>query len=138
MVFQGLFFCFVFSFLTELKFVYWQTNVNKITKFLRFQIQSSAATGKNRPKTKSTSCQLETRDKSASLVFSQLSPCALSHHNCLCDSFSILINTRNTCMQRPLALIGIQGTIFSEHEVFRVYDFEIVFICTLSIFFKKM
>ena len=27
-------------------------------------------------------------------------------------------------MQRPLALIGIQGTIFSEHEVFRVYDFE--------------
>ena len=37
----------------------------------------------------------------------------------------------------PLALIGIQGTIFSEHEVFRVYDFEIVFIFTLSIFFKK-
>ncbi len=36
--------------------------------------------------------------------------------------------TRNTCMQQPLALIGIQGTIFSEHEVFRVYDFEIVFI----------
>ena len=35
------------------------------------------------------------------------------------------------------ALIGIQGTIFSEHEVFRVYDFEIVFIFTLSIFFKK-
>ncbi len=45
--------------------------------------------------------------------------------------------TRNTCMQQPLALIGIQGTIFSEHEVFRVYDFEIVFIFTLSIFFKK-
>ena len=40
-------------------------------------------------------------------------------------------------MQQPLALIGIQGTIFSEHEVFRVYDFEIVFIFTLSIFFKK-
>ncbi len=34
-------------------------------------------------------------------------------------------------------LIGIQGTIFSEHEVFRVHDFEIVFIFTLSIFFKK-
>ncbi len=50
---------------------------------------------------------------------------------------SVLI-TRNTCMQQPLALIGIQGTIFSEHEVqFRVYDFEIVFIFTLSIFFKK-
>ncbi len=29
-------------------------------------------------------------------------------------------------MQQSLALIGIQGTIFSEHEVFRVYDFEIV------------
>ena len=28
-------------------------------------------------------------------------------------------------MQQPLALIGIKGTIFSEHEVFRVYDFEI-------------
>ena len=27
-------------------------------------------------------------------------------------------------MQQPLALIAIQGTIFSEHEVFRVYDFE--------------
>ena len=40
-------------------------------------------------------------------------------------------------MQQPLALIGIQGTIFSEHEVFRVYDFEIVFIFTRSIFFKK-
>ncbi len=40
-------------------------------------------------------------------------------------------------MQRPLTLIGIQGTIFSEHEVFRVYDFEIVFNFTLSIFFKK-
>ena len=40
-------------------------------------------------------------------------------------------------MQQPLALIGIQGTIFSEHEVFRVHDFEIVFIFTLSIFFKK-
>ncbi len=36
-------------------------------------------------------------------------------------------NTRNTCMQQPLALIGIQRTIFSEHEVFRVYDFQIVF-----------
>ena len=36
-----------------------------------------------------------------------------------------------------LILIGIQGTIFSEHEAFRVYDFEIVFIFTLSIFFKK-
>ncbi len=47
------------------------------------------------------------------------------------------IKTRNTCMQQPLALIGIQGTIFSEHEVFRVHDFEIVFIFTLSIFFKK-
>ena len=46
--------------------------------------------------------------------------------------------TRNTCMQQPLALIGIQGTIFSEHEVFRVYDFEIVFIFTLSIFFKNV
>ena len=34
------------------------------------------------------------------------------------------LNTRNTCMQQPLALIGIQGTIFSEHEVFRVYDFS--------------
>ncbi len=45
--------------------------------------------------------------------------------------------TRNTCMQQPLALIAIQGTIFSEHEVFRVYDFDIVFIFTLSIFFKK-
>ncbi len=41
-------------------------------------------------------------------------------------------------MQQPLVLIGIQGSIFSEHEVFRVYDFEIVFILyTLSIFFKK-
>ncbi len=50
---------------------------------------------------------------------------------------TLIINTRNTCMQQPLALIGIQGTIFSEHEVFRVYDFEIVFIFTLSIFFKK-
>ncbi len=51
----------------------------------------------------------------------------------------VLFCTRNTCMQQPLALIGIQGTIFSEHEVFRVYDFdfEIVFIFTLSIFFKK-
>ncbi len=49
----------------------------------------------------------------------------------------ITIETRNTCMQQPLALIGIQGTIFSEHEVFRVYDLEIVFIFTLSIFFKK-
>ena len=39
-------------------------------------------------------------------------------------------------MQQPLAL-GVQGTIFSEHEVFQVYDFEIVFIFTLSIFFKK-
>ncbi len=48
-----------------------------------------------------------------------------------------LFHTRNTCMQQPLALIAIQGTIFSEHEVFRVYDFEIVFIFTLSIFFKK-
>ena len=47
------------------------------------------------------------------------------------------VNTRNTCMQQPLALIGIQGTIFSVHEVFRVHDFEIVFIFTLSIFFKK-
>ncbi len=36
-----------------------------------------------------------------------------------------------------LAVIGIQGTIFSEHEVFRVYDFKIVFILTLSIFFKN-
>ncbi len=41
-------------------------------------------------------------------------------------------------MQQPLALIGIQGTIFSEHEVFRVYDFEIVFIFTLSIFSKNV
>ncbi len=41
-------------------------------------------------------------------------------------------------MQQPLALIGIQGTTFSEHEeVFRDYDFEIVFIFTLSLFFKK-
>ncbi len=48
-----------------------------------------------------------------------------------------IVVTRNTCMQQPLALIGIQGTIFSEHEVFRVHDFEIVFIFTLSIFFKK-
>ena len=54
----------------------------------------------------------------------------------LARGLSVLI-TRNTCMQQPLALIGIQGTIFSEHEVFRVYDFEIVFIFTLSIFFKK-
>ncbi len=46
--------------------------------------------------------------------------------------------TRNTCMQQPLALIGSQGTIFSEHEVYRVYDFEIVFIFTLSIFFKNV
>ena len=30
-----------------------------------------------------------------------------------------------------LAVIGIQGTIFSEHEVFRVYDFKIVFILTV-------
>ena len=45
--------------------------------------------------------------------------------------------TRNTCMQQPLALIGIIGTIFSEHEVFRVYDFEIIFIFTLPIVFKK-
>ncbi len=41
-------------------------------------------------------------------------------------------------MQQPLALIGIQGTIFSEHEVFRVNDFEIVFIFTLSIFSKNV
>ncbi len=34
-------------------------------------------------------------------------------------------------MQQPLALIGTQGTIFSEHEVFRVYDFEIVFMSNL-------
>ncbi len=40
-------------------------------------------------------------------------------------------------MQQPLALIGIQGNIFSEHEVFRVYDFEIVFIFTLSEYFSK-
>ena len=44
--------------------------------------------------------------------------------------------TRNTCMQQPLALIGVQGTIFSEHEVFRVYDFEIVFIFTLVLITK--
>ncbi len=31
----------------------------------------------------------------------------------------------------------LKEAIFSEHEVFRVYDFEIVFIFTLSIFFKK-
>ncbi len=34
-------------------------------------------------------------------------------------------------MQQPLALIaiiGIHGTIFSEHEVFRVYDFEFSFL----------
>ena len=49
----------------------------------------------------------------------------------------LITKTRNTCMQQPLALIGIQRTIFSEHEVFPVYDFEIVFIFTLSIFFKK-
>ena len=41
-------------------------------------------------------------------------------------------------MQQPLALIGILGTIFSEHEVSRVYDFEIVFIFTLSIFSKNV
>ena len=35
-------------------------------------------------------------------------------------------------MQQPLALIGIQGTIFSEHEVFRD-----CFHFILSIFFKK-
>ena len=40
-------------------------------------------------------------------------------------------------MHQPLALIGIEGTIFSEHEVFSVYDFEIVFIFTISIFLKK-
>ena len=49
----------------------------------------------------------------------------------------LIVKTRNTCMQQPLALIGIEGTIFSEHEVFQVYDFELVFIFTLSIFFKK-
>ena len=53
------------------------------------------------------------------------------------DQILMRCYTRNTCMQQPLALIGIQGTIFSEHEVFRVHDFEIVFIFTLSIFFKK-
>ncbi len=41
-------------------------------------------------------------------------------------------------MQQPLALIGIHGTIFSEYEVhIQEYDFKIVFIFTLSIFFKK-
>ena len=37
----------------------------------------------------------------------------------------------------PRLITGIQGAIFSEHEVFRVYDFEIVSIFILSIFFKK-
>ena len=37
----------------------------------------------------------------------------------------------------PLALIGIQGTIFSEHEVFRVYDFRDCFhFYTFNIFQK--
>ncbi len=54
-----------------------------------------------------------------------------------CTRNHTITYTRNTCMQQPLALIGIQGTIFSKHEVFWVYDFEIVFIFTLSIFFKK-
>ena len=53
---------------------------------------------------------------------------------------SVKINfiTRNTCMQQSLALIGIQGTIFSEHEVFRVYDFEIVFIFTQNVKIRKV
>ncbi len=42
----------------------------------------------------------------------------------ICTNFLVSNTTRNTCMQQPLALIGIQGTIFSEHEVFRVYDFS--------------
>ncbi len=41
-------------------------------------------------------------------------------------------------MQQPLALIAIQGTIFSEHEVFQVYDFEIVFIFYTFNIFQKM
>ena len=48
----------------------------------------------------------------------------------------IIILEIHAC-SNPLALIGIQGTIFSEHEVFRVYELEIVFIFTLSIFLKK-
>ena len=50
----------------------------------------------------------------------------------------VFLVTRNTCMQQPLALIGIQGTIFSEHEVFRVYDFEIVFIFHFQYFSKNV
>ena len=53
--------------------------------------------------------------------------CNISKCMCIRRKPNIII-ARNTCMQQPLALIGIQGTIFSEHEVFRVYDFEIVFI----------
>ncbi len=37
-----------------------------------------------------------------------------------------------------LDLIGTQGTIFSEHEVFRVYDFEIVFILHFQYFSKNV
>ncbi len=48
------------------------------------------------------------------------------------------IITRNTCMQQPLALNCIQGTILSEHEVFRVHDFEIVFILYTFNIFQKM
>ncbi len=42
-------------------------------------------------------------------------------------------------MQQPLVLIGIQGTIFSEHEVFRVYDFGDCFhFYTFNIFQKNV
>ncbi len=41
-------------------------------------------------------------------------------------------------MQQPLALIGIIGAIFSEHEVFRLYDFEIVFILHFQYFSKNV
>ena len=70
-------------------------------------------------------------------MFFQIAQCVFP--NCSRESkICLFIHlTRNTCMQQPLALIGIQGTIFSEHEVFRVHDFEIVFIFTLSILFKK-
>ena len=41
-------------------------------------------------------------------------------------------------MQQPLALIGTRGTIFSEHEVSRVNDFESMFsFLHFQYFFKK-
>ena len=41
-------------------------------------------------------------------------------------------------MQQPLALIGIQGTIFSEHEVFRVHDFELFLFLHFQYFSKNV